>query len=99
MSQLDNLYRQLSVYRNFLDNINISVSKLGRAIESAYDVENLKLYFSIDEESVDSNILFKGRDLMIDYYNQIYEFVIPSIETEINRLKREIERASSENMY
>lgn len=95
MTYLDYLYNQLNIYNNFLSDVDKTMELLGASIESAYELERIGNYFTIDDSNGDSGELVSKRNSLVGYYNDIGKYVYTAIYDEINRLNNEIAQEES----
>lgn len=90
MSRLSTLYYQLRVYKNFYSDIAESKRLLTNTINATNDSDKIGNYFRIDDNSADNGQIKKYINELIDYKNQLEVSIIPSINSKIREINREI---------
>lgn len=92
MATLYEFQTSLRYYNNLRDNLNQVVRYLNNCIDDLQPAtKNFLTVYNVDEFSKGNNVLLKDLDSLVEKRNTIKNTVIPAVNFEISKLKKQIE--------
>ena len=92
MATLYEIQNQLKRYYALKENLGYVINYINSSIESLQQsINNCLTAYSVDETSKGRDLLSKNLNLLVDRRETIKNKIIPSINFEISKLKKEIE--------